>query len=47
MKTLIAWLTRNQRCACGGFKLSKATTCFDCSLPPGELAEPMPGRHAA
>lgn len=31
MKTLIAWLTRNQRCACGGFKLSRAYACFDCT----------------
>ena len=33
MKTLIAWLTRRQRCHCGKFKLARAATCFDCSLP--------------
>jgi hypothetical protein len=50
MKALIAWLTRNQTCACGGFKLARAATCFDCTLPPAEiveLADRKPGRHAA
>ena len=50
MKTLIAWLARNQRCSCGGFKLSRAATCFDCTLPPAEiieLADRSAGRHAA
>ena len=32
MKTLIAWLTRRQRCACGKFKLARAATCFDCTI---------------
>lgn len=31
MKTLIAWLTRRQRCACGKFKLARAAACFDCT----------------
>lgn len=31
MKALIAWLTRNQSCACGGFKLPRAAQCFDCT----------------
>lgn len=31
MKTLIAWLTRNQRCACGQYKLARAAACFDCT----------------
>jgi hypothetical protein len=31
MKTLIAWLTRRQRCACGAFKLPRAAACFDCT----------------
>jgi hypothetical protein len=50
MKALIAWLTRRQRCACGGFKLPRAETCFDCTLPPAEvveLAARKPGRHVA
>jgi len=32
VKTLIAWLTRRQRCACGKFKLARAATCFDCTI---------------
>lgn len=51
MKTLIAWLTRRQRCDCGGFKPPRAAVCFDCSLPPAvavdEIAERRAGRHAA
>ena len=50
MKTLIAWLTRKQRCDCGGFKPPRAAACFDYSLPPAEadeLAERREGRHAA
>lgn len=31
MKTLIAWLTRRQRCTCGKFKLARARLCFDCT----------------
>lgn len=31
MKRLIAWLTRNQRCQCGAFKLPRAAACFDCT----------------
>ena len=39
MKRLLAWLTRNQSCACGAFKLSRAETCFDCTLPTAKVVE--------
>ena len=54
MKRLIAWLNRNQTCACGKFKLSRAETCFDCAAPSAEVVELArragarhSGRHAA
>jgi len=28
---LRAWLTRDQSCQCGGFKLPRAACCFDCT----------------
>ena len=30
MKRLLAWLTRNQRCECGAFKLPRADRCYTC-----------------
>ena len=38
MKTLIAWLTGRQSCACGQFKLSRAAKCYDCTLAEQDAA---------